>query len=76
MILLRGHGAVYAVRKGTPEEIQDFLSEMIRKVYESEEYQTASKKSLSNIIPGFIDQDKYGEMWASETVRFRKVLAR
>ena len=66
----------YAVRKGTPEEIQDFLSEMIRKVYESEEYQTASKKSLSNIIPGFIDQDKYGEMWASETVRFRKVLAR
>ncbi len=66
----------YAVRKDTPVEIQDLLAELVRKVYASEEYQTASKKTMSNIIPGYIGQEEYGRMWETETTRFRDVLVR
>lgn len=66
----------YAVRKGTPSEVRDFLSDIIKKVYLSEEYLTASEKSMSNIIPGFIDQQQYGKMWVSEIGRFREILVK
>jgi len=66
----------FAVRKGTPQQIRDYLSEAIKKVYESSEYKEASKKDMSDIIPGYIGPKEYGEMWVSEIAKFKEILGK
>lgn len=66
----------FAVKKGTPQEIKDYLTEIIEKVYNSDVYKEASEKDMSNIIPGYVGQKEYGEMWADEITKFREVLVK
>jgi tripartite-type tricarboxylate transporter receptor subunit TctC len=66
----------FAVKKGTPQEVKDYLTEVIEKVYNSTEYVDASKKDMSNIIPGYIGQKEYGEMWVKEIAKFKAILAK
>lgn len=64
----------FAVKKGTPEEIKDYLSDVIEKVYNSDAYKEASEKEMSNIIPGYIGPEEYGKMWEEEINKFEKIL--
>lgn len=66
----------FAVKKGTPQEIKDYLTDVIQKVYNSTEYVDASKKDMSNIIPGYIGQKEYGDMWVKEIAKFKAILAK
>ncbi|MCX7786147.1 MAG: tripartite tricarboxylate transporter substrate binding protein [Spirochaetes bacterium] len=66
----------FAVRKGTPQPIRDYLAEVIKKVYESPEYREASKRDMSDIIPGYIGPKEYGEMWVSEIAKFKEILGK
>lgn len=66
----------YAVKKGTPQEIKDYLSDLIEQVYNSEEYKEKAEKEMSNIIPGFVGQEEYGKMWSEEISKFKKILAK
>ncbi len=66
----------FAVKKGTPQEIKDYLTEVIEKVYNSDKYKEASEKDMSNIIPGFVGQKEYGEMWVNEIAKFKEILGK
>ncbi len=65
----------FAVKKGTPQEIVEYLSEVIEAVYNSKEYQDAAAKDMSDIIPGYIGAGEYGKMWSSEIQKFREILS-
>lgn len=66
----------YAVRKGTPQHIIDFLADAIEQVYRSDEYQRAAAQEMSDILPGFRGSADYRRMWESEIAKFRTILAR
>lgn len=66
----------FAVKEGTPQEIKDYLEEVIEKVYNSDAYVEAAEKDMSNIIPGFIGQEEYGKMWADEITKFKEILVK
>lgn len=65
----------FAVRKGTPQEIVDFLEDVLEKVYNSEQYRESAEETMSDIIPGFINAEDYGKMWVEEVAKFKEVLA-
>ena len=66
----------FAVKKGTPQEIKDYLTDVIEKVYNSEAYKESSEKDMSNIIPGYIGPKDYDQMWKDEIAKFRKILVK
>ncbi|MDF2592497.1 MAG: hypothetical protein K0S75_1963 [Clostridia bacterium] len=66
----------FAVKKGTPQEIKDYLEEVIEKVYNSKEYRAIADKEMSDIIPGYVGQKEYGEMWKSEVAKFKEILVK
>ena len=66
----------FAVKAGTPQEIKDYLEDVIKKVYNSDVYREAAEKDMSDIIPGFIGQEEYGQMWKEEISKFKKILAK
>lgn len=66
----------FAVRKDTPQEIIDYLEDVIEKVYNSEAYREAAEKEMSDIIPGFISQEEYGQMWVEEIAKFKEILVK
>ena len=66
----------FAVKAGTPQEIKDYLEDVIEKVYNSDVYREAAEKDMSDIIPGFIGQEEYGQMWKDEIAKFKKILAK
>ena len=66
----------FAVKKGTPQEIVDYLEDVIEKVYKSDAYREAAGKDMSDIIPGFIGQEEYGKMWEEEIVKFKEILSK
>lgn len=66
----------FAVKKGTSQEIKDYLTDVIDKVYNSAEYREAAEKDMSDIIPGYIGPEEYGEMWISEIAKFKAILAK
>lgn len=66
----------FAVKAGTPQEIKDYLEDVIEKVYNSDVYREAAEKDMSDIIPGFIGQEEYGQMWKDEIAKFKKILVK
>lgn len=66
----------FAVKAGTPQEIKDYLADVIEKVYNSEEYREAAEKDMSDIIPGFMGQEEYGQMWKDEISKFKDILVK
>lgn len=63
----------YAVKKGTPQDIVDFLEDLLKKVYDSPEYKEKAEQDRSDIIPGYINAEDYGKLWASELNGFKKI---
>ena len=66
----------FAVKAGTPQEIIDYFDVVIVKVYNSDVYREAAEKFMSDIIPGFIGQEEYGQMWKDEIAKFKKILVK
>lgn len=66
----------FAVKAGTSQEIKDYLTDVIEKVYNSDAYKEAAEKDMSDIIPGFIGQEEYGKMWADEIAKFKEILVK
>lgn len=66
----------FAVKKGTPQEIKDYLTDVIEQVYNSAEYKEAAAKDMSDILPGYIGQKEYGDMWITEIAKFKQILVK
>ncbi|WMJ83686.1 tripartite tricarboxylate transporter substrate binding protein [Oscillospiraceae bacterium LTW-04] len=66
----------FAVKKGTPQEIVDYLEELLKKVYDSEEYRKMAENDKSDLIPGYIDAKTYGELWQKELVGYKDIFSK
>jgi putative tricarboxylic transport membrane protein len=63
----------YAVKKGTPQPIIDFLEELLKKAYDSEKYRKQAELDKSDLIPGYMTAEEFGQLWQDELARFKKV---
>lgn len=66
----------YAVKKGTPKEIVDYLENLLKQVYDSPEYKASAAQDRSDIIPGYINAEAYGKLWNSELAGFKKIFSK
>lgn len=66
----------FAVKKGTPQEIIDYLEEVLKKVYDSEEYRKMAENDKSDLIPGYMDAKTYGELWQKELVGYKSIFSK
>lgn len=63
----------FVVKKGTPQEVKDYLIEKMKKTVETEEYQKFNEESLTNIREGFIGADQFKEAMLKDYEVFDKV---
>lgn len=63
----------FAVKRGTPQEIVDYLEGVLKAVYQSEEYRKLSETDKSDIIPGFMDAEAYGRLWEEQLAGFKEI---
>ncbi|KAF5049599.1 Tripartite tricarboxylate transporter family receptor [anaerobic digester metagenome] len=66
----------FAVKKGTPQEIVDFLEDILKKVYESDEYRKMAENDKSDLIPGYMDAESYGQLWQDELVGYKRIFGK
>lgn len=66
----------FAVKKGTPQEIVDYLEDVLKKCYDSEEYKEIAEKDKSDIIPGYMPAEEFGKLWEEQLAAFREVFAK
>ncbi len=66
----------FAVKKGTPQEIVDYLEEIIKKVYESDEYRKMAENDKSDLIPGYMDAKTYAKLWQDELVGYKRIFSK
>ncbi|HWP50731.1 MAG TPA: tripartite tricarboxylate transporter substrate binding protein [Clostridia bacterium] len=66
----------FAVKKGTPQEIVDYLEEILQKVYDSTEYRQMAANDRSDLIPGYMDAETYGQLWQEQLSGFKKVFSK
>lgn len=66
----------FAVKKGTPQEIVDYLEDVLKKCYDSEEYKETAEKDKSDIIPGYMPAEEFGKLWEEQLAAFREVFAK
>jgi tripartite-type tricarboxylate transporter receptor subunit TctC len=70
------HGLMraWAVKKGTPQERQKFLLELIRKGMEHPTYQKFVKENHLDVRPGFLGPEETRKYWEEQVEFFRTVL--
>ena len=66
----------YAVRRGTPPEIVNFLEELLKKCYDSPEYKAIAATDMSDIIPGYMNAAEFGAFIQAELMGFKKIFGR
>jgi len=60
-------------KKGTPQEIVDYMEQILHKVYLSDAYQARAAVDNSNIIPGYLTAKETGKKWLEEVVMFKDI---
>lgn len=63
----------FVVKKGTPEEVKKYLSEIMKKTYDSEEYQVFAEQNLVNIRDGYLDSEGFRKVWEEEYKIFDEI---
>jgi tripartite-type tricarboxylate transporter receptor subunit TctC len=66
----------FAVKKGTPPEIVEYLKGVLKQCYDSKEYKEMAARDNSDLIPGYMPAEEYGKLWISELEGFKKVFAK
>jgi len=63
----------FVVKKGTPQEIKDYLVEKMEAAYATQEYKDFAAMNLVDIRPGYLDAEGFYKQWESEYVKFDAV---
>ncbi len=63
----------FVVKKGTPQEIKDYLLEQMKKAHATEEYKKFNEESLTNIREGFLGPDEFKAAMLEDYEMFDKV---
>ncbi len=49
----------FVIKKGAPEEVKDYFKQIMKTVYDSEEYQKFAEQNLVNIREGYLEADAF-----------------
>jgi len=60
----------FVVKKGTPQEVKDYLIEKMKTAYATQEYKDFASLNLVDIRPGYLDAEGFYKQWESEYVKF------
>ena len=63
----------FVVKKGTPQEVKDYLLEKMKKASETQEYQKFNEESLTNIREGFLGPEEFKAAMLDDYEMFDKV---
>ncbi|MCM3568441.1 tripartite tricarboxylate transporter substrate binding protein [Neobacillus mesonae] len=63
----------FVVKKGTPQEVKDYLLEQVKKAYETEEYKKFNEDSLTNIRDSFLEPEEFKKAMQEDYKVFDKV---
>lgn len=63
----------FVVKKGTPQEVKDYLVAEMKKAHETEEYQKFNAESLTDIREGFLGPEEFKKSMLEEYEAFDKV---
>lgn len=63
----------FVVKKGTPQEVKDYLIGKMEAAYATQEYQDFAAMNLVDIRPGYLDAEGFYKQWESEYEKFDAV---
>jgi len=63
----------FVVKKGTPQEVKDYLLEQVKNAYETEEYKKFNEESLTNIRDRFLGPEDFKKAMQEDYEVFDKV---
>ena len=63
----------FVVKKGTPQDIKDYLIEKMEAAYATQEYKDFAAMNLVDIRPGYVDAEGFYKQWESEYTKFDAV---
>ncbi|MBM4349820.1 MAG: tripartite tricarboxylate transporter substrate binding protein [Deltaproteobacteria bacterium] len=61
------------VKKGTPQEIINYLSDVLKKCSQDPSYKAIEKANLLDLRPGWKGPEEYGKFWDEEYVNYRAI---
>lgn len=61
------------VKKGTPQEIINYLADVFKKAANHSSYKAIAKASLLDLRPGWKGPEEYGKFWEEEYVRYKEI---
>ncbi|WP_372712576.1 Bug family tripartite tricarboxylate transporter substrate binding protein [Ilyobacter sp.] len=63
----------FVVKKGTPQEVKDYLIGKMKAAYDTKEYQDFAALNLVDIRPGYLDAEGFYKQWEKEFLKFDAV---
>jgi tripartite-type tricarboxylate transporter receptor subunit TctC len=63
-----------AVKKGTPQDLINWLAAVLKKATEDPAYKEIAKKSLLDLRPGWLGPEEYGKFWETEYKAYKEIL--
>jgi putative tricarboxylic transport membrane protein len=61
------------VKKGTPQEIINYLADVFRKCANNQSYKTIAHANLLDLRPGWKGPEEYGKFWDEEYGRYKEI---
>ncbi len=61
------------VKKGTPQEIINYLADVFKKAANNDSYKAIAHASLLDLREGWKGPEEYGKFWDEEYVRYREI---
>lgn len=61
------------VKKGTPQEIINYLADIFKKCANDPSYKAIEKANLLDLRPGWMGPEEYGKFWDEEYARYKEI---
>jgi tripartite-type tricarboxylate transporter receptor subunit TctC len=61
------------VKKGTPQEIINYLADALKKCANDQSYKAIAHANLLDLRPGWKGPEEYGKFWEEEYVRYHEI---
>ncbi|NWG04063.1 MAG: tripartite tricarboxylate transporter substrate binding protein [Syntrophaceae bacterium] len=61
------------VKKGTPQEVINYLADVFKKCSQDPSYKAIEKANLLDLRPGWKGPEEYGKFWEEEYVRYKEI---
>ena len=63
----------FVIKKGAPENVKQYLIDVMKKAYDSPEYKEFAKMNMADIRQGFLGPEEFAKQWESEYKVFDEI---